>query len=129
MTKRMKRTANAGKPNLAAHDVEITAGIPLAKLRALARAKQPVQLVLGKVPIQQLAELNAHWYESELIALSFYPKRQSIQIYVRAKEAEQLMYPQSGIKRNHRGKVNARVVTPDEFPVYYPLDLLRAESG
>jgi hypothetical protein len=89
-------TTNASTP---AYDFEITTYIPLRKLAALLSAKDEPVLMAGEVSIEDLAKLNAHWYESLFITFSIDKKSQGLKVHILAREAQQLVYPHSRIKR------------------------------
>jgi hypothetical protein len=127
MTERVHGATYTANPELFAHELEITKDVRLQKISALLRAKDEVMLVAGKVPIQGLAKLNAHWYESLLITLSVDQKRQRLKVHILAREAQQLVNPKAGIKRGKDEGLEPRFITPDGLPVYEPMDLLRAK--
>lgn len=66
------------------------------------RRKGPVEVMLGKISIQRLPQLNAHWHQSVLVALADDPKEKIIQIDISAAKAEQLIYPKASIKGRQR---------------------------
>jgi hypothetical protein len=113
----MKTTPNAGNADTFAKKFEITAQIPLSRLRAVARGKQKSVLVLAQVPIQKLAQLNAHWYESMLVSLTFDPKDKVFKVHVSASQAQQLTYAKAGVQRGKRRGLRPLFVTPDGLPV------------
>jgi hypothetical protein len=128
LTKSMKRTANAGGGGASAEDFEITAKVPLRRLTAIARRKDQCMFVVAQMPVQNLAQLNAHWHEAMLVSLSFDPKHQVFQIHVRTHQAKQLAYPQAGIQGRKGRGVRPRFITPDGLPVHYPRNLLRSKG-
>src|SRR5687767_14770409 len=87
--KRMERATYTSDAELAAYSLKITKSVPFRKLTAFLRAKDKVMLMAGKVPVQDLAKLNAHWYDSLFVALSYDTKRQAVQIHILAREAQQ----------------------------------------
>jgi hypothetical protein len=127
MTKRMPRCANTRDAGLPAHDLKISFRIPDGQGRSVTRAKDFRVLVLGKVPVQDLAQLNAHWYESLFVALSVNQKNEVVQVHVLARQAQQLAYPQAGIQSDEGDDVRPSLITPDGLPVYKPVDLLQVE--
>jgi len=54
-------------------------------------AKHKAVLMARQVPVQHLAQLNAHWYDSFFIALSFDQKREAVQVHILARQAKQLV--------------------------------------
>ena len=128
MTKCMKRRPNAGNAELPRHDLKITQDIPLGEFQAFTRAENKGVVVLRQVPIQQLAKLNAHWYEALFVALAYDPKKKAVQAHLLAREAKQLLKAQAGIERGEDEGLEPSFRTPDGLPVYEPKDLLRAEG-
>jgi hypothetical protein len=85
MTKRMPTRSHTRDAGLPAHDLTISFRVPHRQGRAGFRAKDPRVVVLGKVPVKDLAQLNAHWYESMFIALSLDAKNQVVEVHVLAR--------------------------------------------
>ena len=129
MTTRMKRTPHAGNAEGSAQFLKISKKISLRKLRALESAEEKRMVVLGEIPVKDLAQLNAHWYESVLVALSFDPKREILEVNIIAKQTEQLLHSEPSIERGKDDGVEPRIRTPDGLPVYKPLDLLRRKRA
>lgn len=127
MTKRMPRTTNTRDAGLPAHDLKISFRVPHRKGRSSSRAKDSRILMLGKMPVQDLAQFNAHWYESLFVALSVNQKNEVVQVHILARQAQQLAYPQAGVEGDKGNGVRPRFVTPDGLPVYKPADLVRAK--
>src|SRR5262245_29320909 len=127
MPKSMKRSPDSSNVELPAHDLKITLRVPHRHHRARLRRKDARMLVLGKVPIQRLAELNAHWYEALFVALSLNLEHHVVEVHILARKSQDLIQPKAGIKRNHAGNPDPRFVTPDGLPVRDTFDLLRAE--
>ena len=123
----MKRTTNISDSQPDAQLLEITEQVSLAQLSALQRAKNKRLVVLGEVPVKDLAKLNAHWYESVSIALSVDPQSKVLKVHVVAKQADQFVYPKAGVQRRQGKRVKPCFTTLDGLPVYYPADLVRAE--
>jgi hypothetical protein len=94
----MPRTTNTRDAGLPAHDLTISFRIPHRHGAADFGAEHLRELVLGKVPIHDLAQLNAHWYESLFVALSVNQKNEVIQVHVLARQTQHLAYPQAGIQ-------------------------------
>jgi hypothetical protein len=92
-------------------------------------AEDTCLVVLGEVPVQDLAQLNANWYESLFVALTMNAKNEVVEVHVLAREAKQLPYPQAGVQGHKGNGVRPGLITPDGLPVYKPIDLLRSESG
>ena len=103
MSQRMKRTPHVHNPKRHAQLLKITEQVSLAQLSALQRAKNQRVVVLGEVSVNDLAKLNAHWYESVLVALSVDPQRKVLKVHIIAKQAHQLVHPQAGVQRRHYG--------------------------
>jgi hypothetical protein len=129
MTTRMQRTTHTRNADLLAHDFEVTKHVSLAEFAAITTTKDQRVFVWGKMTPKQLAKLNAHWYESLFIALSFNLKRQVVKIHVLARQCQKLLYPEAGIKSRERKGMQARLRSPDGLPVYQSGQLLRAKGG
>ena len=127
MSQRMPRSSHANNAGLPAHDLKISLRVPHRQRRAVARGKQPRVLLLGEVPVQNLAQLNAHWYESLFVALAMDEKNHVVEVHILARQAQQLAYPKAGIKRNHGDSVRTNLITPDGLPVFKPVDMLRVK--
>lgn len=127
MSQSMPRSPNAGDASLLAHDLKISLRVPNRQRRAAPSAKQPRVLVIGKVPIQRLAQLNAHWYESLFVALSVNAENEVVEVHILARQAKQLAYPHAGVECDEGDEVRPSLVTPDGLPVYKPADLLRVK--
>ena len=125
MTKSVKTTAHAGNSELPAPDLEITMKTPLSRLRAAARAKDPRELVFGKLPIKNLAALNAHWYESLFVSLAVDPKSQVVKVHIRAQQVQKLLYAKPGVQRRKGKRLHPQLVTPDGLSVDYAPALFR----
>ena len=80
MTKRVKAGSHSNNPKPFAYDLKITKKISLSDLSAMLRTKDKTVAVGGEMTVKELAQLNAHWYESLLIALSFDKKRKRVEI-------------------------------------------------
>jgi len=81
--------------------------------------------MLGKVPVQDLAQPNAHWYESLFVALSVNLKDKIVEVHILARQTQQLTYPHPSIQGHERDGVCPSFVTLDGLPVYKPVDLVR----
>jgi hypothetical protein len=125
----MKTTSDSSHPEPFAYDSEVTQYIPLGELEAILGTEDETLFVGGQVPIEDLAKLNAHWYESMFVALSFDKKRKIVKLHVVARQAQQLVNPKTGVGRGKAKGFKPRFVTPDGLPVYYPKDLFRAVDG
>src|SRR5439155_9655902 len=102
MTKRVKAGSHSNNTKPFAYDLKITKKISLSDLSAMLRTKDKTVAVGGEMTVKELAQLNAHWYESLLIALSFDKKRKRVEIHLFARKTQQLLNPHSGIKRRKR---------------------------
>jgi len=127
MTTCVHRTPDISNPKVDAEFLEITKEVPFGEFTAIKGAKDQRELVFEKVSIQDLAKLNAHWYESMLISLSFDRKRAVVKIHIRAKKADQLLSTKASVNRGKRKGIKSPVRTLDGLPVYYPTDMVRAE--
>ena len=123
----MPRRPNTSDAGLPAHDLKISLRVPHRQRRAVARGKQPRVLLLGEVPVQNLAQLNAQWYESLFVALAMDEKNHVVEVHILARQAQQLAYPKAGIKRNHGDSVSTGLITADGLPVYKPVDMVRSK--
>ena len=111
MAQRVKRAAYTSNAELAAYGLKITKDIPLGNLAALLGAKDQTVLVAGQVPVEDLAQLNAHWYESLFVSLSFDPKHEVVKIHVTARQAQQLVYSKAGIQRSQGKGMKSHIGT------------------
>jgi len=123
----MPTLPNANNAGLLAHDLEITLRVPYRQRRSRAGAKHSRVFVVGEVPVQDLAKLNAHWYEPLFVALSVNAKDEVVKVHIFARQAQQLAYPHSGIQRHKGDGVRAKLVTPDGLPAYQAVNLRHAK--
>ena len=127
MTKRMPTRSHPRDSGLPTHDLKISFRVPHRQRRAGFGAKDSRVVVLGKMPVKDLAQLNAHWYESLFVALSVNAKDEVVQVHILARQAQQLAYAQAGVQGDKGNRVRPRFVTLDGLPVYKPADLLHAK--
>jgi hypothetical protein len=88
-------------------------------------ARQARVVVLGEVPVKDLAQINAHWYESLFVALSVDPDNHVVEVHVMARQAQNLLNPHPSVKGGNCKRGDARFVTPDGLEVNYPPDVVR----
>jgi hypothetical protein len=123
----MPRSPNTSDAGLPAHDLKISLRVPRRQYRTAPRGKQPRVLLLGQMPVQHLAQLNAHWYESLFVGLAVNQKNEVVEVHILARQAKQLAYPQAGVKRNQGNGMRTGFVTPDGLPVYKAVNVVRAK--
>jgi hypothetical protein len=107
----------------------LTAQAPITQFSRRFAHRFCYRAVFGKVPVQDLAQLNAHWYESLFIAFAVNQKDEVVEVHILAREAEQLAYPQPGVKRDQGDSMGTGFVTADGLPVYKPGNVLWAKRG
>ena len=129
MPQSMEGTANTYDAQFFTADLEITQEISLGELIAVASAKDDGMFLQGQVPVEQLAELNAHWYKSVLIALSFDPKHQVFKVHILARKTEQLVHSQTGVQGGKGRNAHSGLVTSDGLPVYEFAYVIRGKRG
>ena len=83
----------------------------------------------SEVPVQDLAKLNAHWYDSLFVALPLDQKSQAVEVHIFARKAQQLVYPKAAIERSQRQSVNTGLIASERLAVYETSDMLRAEGN
>jgi hypothetical protein len=127
MSQRMPRSSHSHNAGLPAHDLKISSRVPHRQGRTAPRGKQSRVLVLSEVPVQSLAQLNAHWYESLFVALAVNQKNEVVEVHILARQAQQLAYPHAGVQRDHGDSVSTGLITADGLPVYKPVDMLRVK--
>ncbi len=84
MPKYMKATSDPSDAEPFAYDFKITQDIPLGELTALLGTEDQTLFMGRQVPVQDLAKLNADWYDPMLIALSFDKKRKVVKVNILA---------------------------------------------
>ena len=127
MSQRMPRTTHASDAGLPAQDLEISFRVPYTQRGSRYGAKHPRLLMVGHIPKQDLAQLNAHWYESLFVALAVNKKNEVVKVHIFARQAQQLAYPHTGVQRHKGNGVRADLITADGLPVYKFGDLLPAK--
>ena len=83
----------------------------------------------GEMSVENLAELNAHWYQSFVVALSLDPKTEVVKVHISAKKAEQFVQPQPGIEGGQDNGTQAHSRTLDGLVIHQPLDVLRPKRA
>jgi hypothetical protein len=117
MSQRVPRSPDPNNACLPAHDVKVSFRIVNAKRRSSGSRKKQRVLVLGQVPVQDLAEFNAHWYESLFVALAMNTQNEVVQVHILARKAQQLAYPKSRVQGNQRNGMSPSLITPDGLPL------------
>jgi hypothetical protein len=123
----MPRSSHPNNAGLPAHDLKISSRVPHRQGRTTPRGKQSRVFLLGEVTVQNLAKLNAHWYESLFVALAVNQENEVVEVHILARQAQQLAYPHAGIKRDQGDSVRTGLITPDGLPVYKPVNMLRVK--
>jgi len=118
----MPRRSNARNAELPAHDLKISFRIANRNPRARLRGKNQRMRVIGHVPVQHLAQLNAYWYESLFVAFSLNAKNEVVEVHILARAAPQLAYLQSSVQSNEHDGVSARLIPPGGLELDNPFD-------